>query len=139
LDDIPESLVPVGVRGIIDLGRISGPVCRDGEIMLSTIQLIGWISSILFALAGAPQAYQSYKRGNSEGMSKLFLIMWTLGEILMMAYIILMYGYDIPLLVNGIFNLIFLAIIWRYTLSPTCVHAREGDDERTDNDIRELT
>lgn len=91
---------------------------RDGETMLSTIQLIGWISSIMFALAGAPQAYHSYKEGNSEGMSKLFLTMWTLGEILMMAYVILMYGYDIPLLVNNIFNLVFLLVIWRYALSP---------------------
>lgn len=81
-----------------------------------TLSTIGYIGSILLALCGLPQAFMSIRQGHSRGISVLFLIMWTLGEILTLVYIIP--KSDAPLLINYLSNLIFLAIIWKYKIYP---------------------
>jgi uncharacterized protein with PQ loop repeat len=78
------------------------------------LTLIGYIGGILLAICGAPQAYLSYKQGHSDGISILFLLMWSLGEIFTLIYIIP--KIDIPLLLNYTSNLVFLLIIWRYKI-----------------------
>jgi len=75
---------------------------------------IGYVGSILLAVCGAPQAYMSYKQGHSDGISILFLLMWSLGEILTLIYIIP--KIDIPLLLNYTSNIIFLSVIWKFKL-----------------------
>ena len=39
------------------------------------------LGSLLFALCGLPQAIQSYKDKNSDGLNWLFIIAWFFGEI----------------------------------------------------------
>ena len=80
------------------------------------MEYIGWIGSILFAACGIPQAYESYTKGNSNGLTWAFLLMWLGGEILTLAYIIP--KMDWPLLFNYINNLICLLIILFYKVSP---------------------
>lgn len=79
-----------------------------------TIEAIGWLSSILFALCGAPQAYQSWRQGHSRGVSALMLWMWFIGEILAIIYVLGKIGVDKPLLFNYTVNLMFLVIILKY-------------------------
>ena len=78
------------------------------------MDLIGYVGSIFLAICASPQAWQSYKQGHSEGISTGFLLLWTLGEIFTIAYVIP--KADIPLLLNYSCNIIFLAVIWRYKL-----------------------
>jgi uncharacterized protein with PQ loop repeat len=80
------------------------------------MESIGYIGSILLALCGLPQAVLSIKQGNSNGISLLFLLMWTLGELFTIVYIIP--KADIPLLINYSSNLVFLSVIWKYKLKP---------------------
>lgn len=80
------------------------------------MELIGWIGSILFAACGIPQAYESFKKGHSNGLTWAFLLMWLGGEILTLAYIIP--KMDWPLLFNYINNLICLLVILRYKIKP---------------------
>lgn len=82
------------------------------------VDLIGWIAGIMFALCGLPQAIQSYKQGNSDGVNLLFLYMWLIGEILMQFYIILKHGWDMPLLVNYWLNTILVAVVLKYKHFP---------------------
>ena len=64
------------------------------------IEVVGWVAGLLFAFCGLPQAIKSYKDGNSDGISYLFIYMWLVGEVLMQFYVISKHGFDMPLLVN---------------------------------------
>jgi hypothetical protein len=58
----------------------------------------------------------SIRQGHSEGISKGFLLLWSLGEVFTLIYILP--KADIPLLLNYSANIIFLIIIWKYKLFP---------------------
>lgn len=78
--------------------------------------IFGWIGSICFAICGAPQAYMSYKTGNSNGISWGLLILWMIGECSMIIYIVP--KGDMPLLFNYTGNLLFVGTIIKYKLFP---------------------
>lgn len=80
------------------------------------METIGYIGSIMLACCGLPQAYHSIKTGKSEGLSLGFLLLWSLGEIFTLIYIIP--KADIPLLLNYSCNILFLVIIWKYYFFP---------------------
>ena len=73
------------------------------------LEFFGWAGSILFALCGMPQAYQSYKQGHSRGLNWAFILMWGMGEI--MTFIYVLPKMDIPLLFNYTINMAFLIVI----------------------------
>ena len=81
-----------------------------------TLELIGWIGSILFAICGLPQAISCYKSGNANGIDWLFLMAWLGGEILTLIYV--WPRSDWPLITNYTINLIFVLIIFRYKMFP---------------------
>lgn len=80
------------------------------------INFIGYLGSICLAICGLPQCILSIKQGHSNGISIGFLILWSLGEIFTLIYIIP--KSDLPLLLNYSANIIFLVIIWKYRLFP---------------------
>lgn len=82
------------------------------------IEFIGWLGSMLFAFCGAPQAYQSWKEGHSDGIAPLFILMWGLGEVLTLTYVMLKHGWDLPLITNYVINILFIAVIAGYKLFP---------------------
>lgn len=81
------------------------------------IEIIGWIGSTLFALCAIPQAWQSWKNKNSNGLTWSFLLMWLFGEILTVIYVS-QKDDVLPLLVNYYFNLVLLLIIIWYRAFP---------------------
>lgn len=80
------------------------------------MEMIGWIGSILLAFCGLPQAIESYKTKNSDGLTWGFLIMWGLGEIFTIIYIIPKWHW--PLIFNYTANIIFISIIVYYKIKP---------------------
>lgn len=72
----------------------------------------GWLSTICFSLCGAPQAYLSYRNKHSDGVSWGLLILWTLGEIFGLIYMVP--KADFPIIVNYLVNLLWLSVILRY-------------------------
>jgi uncharacterized protein with PQ loop repeat len=80
------------------------------------MEYIGWIGSILLAFCGLPQAIESYKTKNSDGLTWGFLIMWGLGEIFTIIYIIPKWHW--PLIFNYTANIIFISIIVYYKIKP---------------------
>lgn len=82
------------------------------------IELIGFVGAFLFAVCAVPQAIQSYKLGHSDGLSALFITLWTSGEVFTLAYVLLKHGLDWPLILNYGANLLFLVVIIRYKLKP---------------------
>jgi uncharacterized protein with PQ loop repeat len=89
-----------------------------GQVVVPTlIEVIGWIGSILFALCGAPQAWMSYRRKNSHGLSWLFIFMWFFGELFTLIYIIDK-PHMLPLILNYTLNILFLGVILWYKKFP---------------------
>ena len=80
------------------------------------MEYIGWIGSILLAFCGLPQAIESYKTKNSNGLTWGFISMWLIGEICTFIYIIP--KMDLPLLFNYSANILFLIIIIYYKITP---------------------
>jgi uncharacterized protein with PQ loop repeat len=80
------------------------------------MEYIGWIGSILLAFCGLPQAIESYKTKNSDGLTWGFLGMWGMGEIFTIIYILPKWHW--PLIFNYTANIIFIAIILYYKLKP---------------------
>lgn len=77
-------------------------------------EVIGYISALCFGLCGLPQALLVIQSKTAAGVSTLFLILWTLGEILAIIYVFIKHGWDLPLLINYLTNLCFLSIIIYY-------------------------
>ena len=82
--------------------------------MLDTIGLLG---VLFFAACAVPQAILSYRQGHSEGLSVVFLLLWTFGEIFTLIYVFAKLQ-DLLLMINYAGNLVLLSIIWRYKLFP---------------------
>ena len=80
------------------------------------METIGWIGSILLAFCGLPQAIESYKTKNSDGLTWGLLIMWGLGELFTIVYIIPKWHW--PLIFNYTANIIFISIIAYYKINP---------------------
>ena len=80
------------------------------------MEYIGWIGSILLAFCGLPQALESYKTKSSAGLTWSFLIMWGVGEIFTVIYIIPKWHW--PLTFNYTANIIFISVIVYYKIKP---------------------
>jgi uncharacterized protein with PQ loop repeat len=78
------------------------------------MEYIGWIGSILLAFCGLPQAIESYRTKNSDGLTWGFLIMWGVGEIFTIIYILPKWHW--PLIFNYTANLVFISVILYYKL-----------------------
>lgn len=76
------------------------------------MEVFGWISAVAFAVCGIPQAIRSYRDGHSYGVSHGLLILWMIGELTGLVYAA--YLGAVPLLVNYLFNGLFVGIICRY-------------------------
>lgn len=80
------------------------------------METIGWIGGILLAFCGLPQAYESFKTKNSDGLTWSFLIMWGVGELFTIVYVIPKWHW--PLIFNYTANIIFIGIILYYKINP---------------------
>lgn len=84
--------------------------------MESIFTFNAYFGSILLAICAAPLAWRSYKDGHSDGVDFLFLLIWLLGEIFTLSYVV--YKLDIPLILNYGLNLIFIGVVVYYKVKP---------------------
>lgn len=83
----------------------------------SLFAIMGWLGSILLAICGAPQAWQSFRDKHSDGISWAFLLLWGFGEIFCLGYV---YNkLDLPLFVNYAINIIIVGVMVYYKINPT--------------------
>jgi len=80
------------------------------------LEIIGWISSTAFGVCAAPQAYHSYKEGNTNGLTWSFLLLWYLGEVTGLIYVFPL-G-KVPLIANYILNIGLTSVILKYKIWP---------------------
>ena len=84
--------------------------------MQEIFEFNGWLGSILLAICAVPLAYRSLVDGHSKGVDTLFLVIWTLGEICTLTYVL--YNWDLPLILNYGLNLVFIGIVVYYKVKP---------------------
>ena len=90
---------------------------KDKVKSMTIFEVLGWLGSICLAICGLPQAWQSYKDKNSEGISWGFILLWAFGEVFALAYV---YDkLDLPLLLNYATNILILAVILYYKINPS--------------------
>ena len=82
--------------------------------IITHMDTIGWIGSLLFAICGFPQAWQCARDGHSRGLNWFFLGCWFGGEVLTIIYIYP--KMDLPLLANYFANMGFLLVMLRYKI-----------------------
>ena len=80
------------------------------------LDLLGWLGGLMLAFSAVPQALESYRCKNSNGLTWPFLMMWFWGEVFMIVYIVP--KGDIILIANYAINLFLVAIILRYKIWP---------------------
>ena len=81
---------------------------------LSTRELIGWISAILFGLCALPQVLMCVEQGHAKGLSSITLGMWFAGEMFGLYYI--WPDRKWPLIINYVLNVVLLGIIGYYKI-----------------------
>lgn len=83
---------------------------------MSLFEILGWLGSICLAICGIPQAWQSIKDRNSNGVSWSFVLLWAFGEMFALAYVYK--KLDLPLLLNYATNILTLGIIIYFKMYP---------------------
>lgn len=83
---------------------------------MASIELIGWTSSIFLAICSFPQMLLSLKQGHSKGLSWWFLILWSVGELFGLIYVLPL-G-KLPLILNYFANVVFMSVIMKYKIWP---------------------
>lgn len=73
--------------------------------------MIGWLGNMLLAICGIPLAYEAWKNKTIK-INFWFLLVWTLGELLVLVHVIRLGDY--PLILNYVANVLLLFIVWRY-------------------------
>ncbi len=73
---------------------------------------IGWISTFFLAICAVPQAIDSYKNKHSNGLHKMTIACWFIGEMFGLAYVL--HKWDLPLICNYGLNFASCAIIFYY-------------------------
>lgn len=81
------------------------------------METMGWLGSVLLAFCGLPQAVESYRTKNSDGLTWGFLLMWFFGEVF--TFVFILPTMLLPLVFNYTANLIFLCVILYYKIRPT--------------------
>jgi len=99
-----------------NLDELSSAGITEQTKGMSIFEILGWLGSICLAICGIPQAWQSIKDKHSHGISWGFVLLWAFGEIFALAYV---YDkLDLPLLLNYATNILILAVILYYKISP---------------------
>jgi uncharacterized protein with PQ loop repeat len=78
------------------------------------LEIIGALGSACLAFCALPQAIQSYRTKTSEGVSGQFLMLWLVGEVATLAYVIGTAPHLKLLIANYIVNLACLVVILWY-------------------------
>jgi uncharacterized protein with PQ loop repeat len=80
------------------------------------VEISGWVGSVLLAFCGLPQALESWRTGSSSGVTWGLLLMWGVGEVLTLVYVLP--KMEIPLLFNYAANIVFLLVITYFKVWP---------------------
>lgn len=79
------------------------------------IEVIGWLSTFCFTIAGAPQVLKAVKDGHADGVATGFLLFWYLGNVFGTMYAVS--TGSIPLGMGFLTSVAFGSILWQIKLS----------------------
>ena len=96
-----------------------------------SIEVVGWLGSILFSICGLPQLIKTWKTRKVKDLSSLFLWLWFWGEIFTLIYIIIgdiaQGNYHVPLYSNYAVNIliVFYLLYAKYAYKELPIDSKE--------------
>jgi len=96
-----------------------------------SIEVVGWLGSIMFSICGLPQLIKTWKSKRVDDLSALFLWLWFWGEIFTLIYILIgdiaQANYHIPLYFNYAINIliVFYLLYAKYTYKVEPISPKE--------------
>jgi uncharacterized protein with PQ loop repeat len=102
------------------------------------VEFIGWIATTLLVVRTFPQVHKCYRKGNAKGLSRSFLWLWFVGQVLMLIYLSLQM-IAVPLIVYSVINLFSLLVILKYRYYPRLEKFEPPSIEEIRSDIFLLT
>jgi hypothetical protein len=88
--------------------------------------LIGMAGAIVLTIGGVPLALKAIKNG-VDTTDRTFLVSWLVGEVLLLLYVLLDIGFNLPLFSGYAFDILLAVVTIRYNLWPR-VEIREWYD-----------
>lgn len=90
-------------------------------------EVIGWIGFVCFSLSPVPQAIKSFKEKHANGVASYTLIFWMTGETACLVYVWGDKGFwsHLPLVMNYIFNIVFIAVIVYYKIKGSTTQTND--------------
>lgn len=87
---------------------------------MDVFQILGFVGCIAFNIGNIPQGIKMIQEGHCRGISGLTVVIWLVGYVSMLIYSIGMYTGDNLLIMNYLFNLLFVLMIVWYKIFPRC-------------------
>lgn len=78
--------------------------------------VIAWTATILLSLCGIPQAIKIIKEGQAEGISSGFIIMYIVGSVLQLIYVVSLW--ELPLIAGTLTGLACVSTYAYYKVFP---------------------
>jgi uncharacterized protein with PQ loop repeat len=80
-----------------------------------SIELLGWIGGIFLSICAFPQVYKTYNEHSATGLSLWMLILWWVGEVCTLGYVlytnIQVGDFQLPLIINYIVNIVMVVYL----------------------------
>ena len=90
------------------------------------MEILGWASAAALSLCGVPQAVRCARDGHARGLSGAFVVMWLLGEMGALAYLLTKPSPTWPIVANYAVNLVVVAVISYYKVRG-CLEERRAN------------
>jgi uncharacterized protein with PQ loop repeat len=92
---------------------------------MTIITFLGWLGAGFLTICSLPQGIKVVRDGTSRGLSRAFIWLWFLGELLTFIYICVG-NFSWPLFANYVTNLTLSVILLKYYYFPT-VHYEKAE------------
>jgi hypothetical protein len=78
--------------------------------------LVGWLGAFALAVCSFPLLVRTVADGHARGVSLAFLLLWWVGEVLMLEHVRRSPARSVPLMVNYATNVAIVGVILFYRL-----------------------
>ena len=80
------------------------------------LEAVAWCGTLFLAAHSMPQLYKAYQEGHAEGLSMGMLLLWLVGALCTLPYVI--YMVNLPVVGAHTINVIACSILLKYKFNP---------------------
>ena len=95
--------------------------------------LLGTIGALLFVLCAIPLVRSTIRDGHARGVDATFLAFWFLGEVVMLAHVLMLSTVSVPLVLNYGLSILLTGTVCWYRAFPRCKSLEQMAKEMGNN------